>query len=427
MIDFFGKRRIIYAISLAIMIIGAVFIAINGGFVLDIQFQGGAVIEIGVPNADYDVNAVQNVLSDKMSRVVNAQKSTFNFDAREENNNSASGIYNLDIRVETDKILTADEINSIEEYVLKAYGNTEISQKEYSEISAPYVAIFNTKIPHSYVKSEDDFNAEVSKVEAELRTLLSKRVSTGYSYIYDPENYEVEKHILNLKIPTNSQISAEEIDEVKSIVSEKLDIVITDDGSTGFNDSNVSSSVGREMLRNSFYAIILASVLILIYVWFRFRTISGLSAGVSAVIALSHDAIIMIIVYGLLRYPINENFIAAVLTIIGYSINATIVIFDRVRENTAKHKHMKPHAIANLSVTQSLSRAINTTVCVLISLVVLYVIAKINQLSSMELFAFPLIIGMISGFYSSVFISCPLWASWQHKKHNISIDEKETV
>ena len=90
--DFYGKRRIFYVVSLAIMIVGAIIIAINGGFVLDIQFQGGAIIEICVPNDDYDLNSIQNVLTEKTGKVINAQKSFSNYNAEEDNPNAFNEI-----------------------------------------------------------------------------------------------------------------------------------------------------------------------------------------------------------------------------------------------------------------------------------------------------------------------------------------------
>ena len=162
----------------------------------------------------------------------------------------------------------------------------------------------------------------------------------------------------------------------------------------------------------------------MIYVWFRFKRISGLSAGFASLTALAFDALSMVFIYAIVRFPVNESFLAAILTILGYSINDTIVIFDRIRENQAKHKNLKPGEVANISITQSLTRSINTALCTLISLVVLYVFARIYKLTSMEQFSFPLIIGMITGCYSSIFLAAPLWAAWQHKKQDLDDDKK---
>ena len=164
---------------------------------------------------------------------------------------------------------------------------------------------------------------------------------------------------------------------------------------------SVSATMGREMWWSAAKAVILAVVLMLAYIWFRFELYSGLAA----VLALCHDVLVIISVYAIFRFPVNSTFIAAVLTILGYSINATIVVFDRVRENAKLNRKASFDDVVNSSIWQTLGRSINTSVTTLLTLICLYILG----VTSIKQFALPLIIGVVAGTYSSVFISGQFW------------------
>ena len=168
----------------------------------------------------------------------------------------------------------------------------------------------------------------------------------------------------------------------------------------------VGAVASAELVRNAALSVLIAGVLILIYIWIRFELMSG----VAAVIALIHDVLIMISLTVILRIQINSSFIAAVLTIVGYSINNTIVIFDRVRENTkllGKTKNADGDEVINRSVKETLTRSINTSITTLVTIVALYVLG----VDSIREFALPIIVGLLAGTYSSVFLAAPLWGS----------------
>ena len=164
-------------------------------------------------------------------------------------------------------------------------------------------------------------------------------------------------------------------------------------------------------------AIVLASVFLLIYVAIRFRKIGGWSAGVMGLIALLHDVLVAYFVFVIFRIPLDDNFVAVVLSILGYSLNATIVIYDRVREN---RRIMSSDAtigeVVNRSINQSMSRSVNTSLCVFVAIAVVTVLALANNLSSIVSFALPMMLGVLSGFYSSTFIAGPLWVLWKERK-----------
>lgn len=187
------------------------------------------------------------------------------------------------------------------------------------------------------------------------------------------------------------------------------------------SSSNVEPVMGREFFQKCLVAVAFAAVLMVIYVGFRFRRIGGISAGTMAVVALLHDIAMVFATFIIFRMPIDDNFIAVALTILGYSLNDTIVIYDRIRENDRIYGAKKTIGeIVNLSINQSLARTIMTSVTTITALVVVCVVAVVFNVRSILAFAFPMIIGMLSGVYSSLCISGPLWVMWKEysAKHN---------
>ncbi|OQB14745.1 MAG: preprotein translocase subunit SecF [Firmicutes bacterium ADurb.Bin193] len=178
--------------------------------------------------------------------------------------------------------------------------------------------------------------------------------------------------------------------------------------------SVVKPFIGKRFLARSMRAILLASILMILYIWYSFRKISGLSAGVMSFVALLHDVIVVFFVFIIFNIPINESFIAVSLTILGYSLNDTIVIFDRIRENKRFMGAKVPiEEIVTKSINQSLTRSINTGVATFISIVVVYIFAAIYDIESIKTFALPMAFGIISGAYSTICLVGPMWTSWQ--------------
>lgn len=180
------------------------------------------------------------------------------------------------------------------------------------------------------------------------------------------------------------------------------------------NATIVDPFLGGELLRKGILAIALASVLIIAYVSFSFRSISGPSAGVMAIVALFHDVFVAFFVFVVTRAPINESLVAVVLTILGFSINDTIVIYDRIRENKRiLGGKMALADLVDLSINQSLTRSINTSLCTIAAVLVAYIFALIYDINSIKEFALPMIIGLISGSYSTICLAGPLWVMWK--------------
>ena len=174
---------------------------------------------------------------------------------------------------------------------------------------------------------------------------------------------------------------------------------------------SISGAVSNEMKRDAIEAVIIATICMLIYIWFRFKDIRFAT---SAVLALLHDVLVVLTFYAAARWSVGSTFIACMLTIVGYSINATIVIFDRIRENLKVKTNKQSLAeLVNLSITQTFTRSINTSLTTVVMVIVLFIMG----VSSVREFALPLIVGIVCGTYSSVCITGALWyVMTTHKK-----------
>ncbi len=181
--------------------------------------------------------------------------------------------------------------------------------------------------------------------------------------------------------------------------------------------SNVDPAIGRDFFVKSMVAVAAAAVLMILYIAYRFRRMGGWSAGVFSVVALLHDVMYVFAAFVLFRFPIGDSFIAVALTILGYSINATIVVYDRIRENKRLlGSKVTVDEVVNVSSNQSLTRSINTTVSTVIAMGTVCVISVIYHVESILVFSLPMLIGMVAGAYSSVCLAGPLWATWQNYK-----------
>lgn len=189
---------------------------------------------------------------------------------------------------------------------------------------------------------------------------------------------------------------------------------------TQFKDNDVQSlqvnareaSMGRSFFVKCLVAVALAARFLIVYVGLRFRKIGGVSAGVMAVYALLNDLMVAYLAFVIFRIPLNDNFVAVILTILGYSLNDTIVVFDRIRENRAKMGREPIGDVVNLSLNQTLGRAISTSVSTIIAMASVAVVALVMGLDSVLSFAVPMLFGLISGSLTSIFLCTPVWSQW---------------
>ncbi len=202
-------------------------------------------------------------------------------------------------------------------------------------------------------------------------------------------------------------------DEMLAKVTDTLIATYPDNNIENIDTTNVSASSGSRFVVNCVVAVVVAFVLLVIYIALRFKNIGGWSSGVIAIICLLHDVSIAYAVYLFSGMPLDANFMAVVLTLLGYSINNTIIIYDRLRENRARYGSVPDSELVNLSINQTLSRSVITTVTAASSMVVVCIVCWLTGVTSIISFAIPLAIGMAVGFYSSVCLAGPIWIWWK--------------
>lgn len=207
-------------------------------------------------------------------------------------------------------------------------------------------------------------------------------------------------------------LSADKLNELQAALEKEYG-----DSIEFLSNSSVEATIGKEFFLKGLVAVAVASVLILGFIAFRFKKINGLSAGFTSVIALIHDVIIVLGAFMVFGLPLDNNFIAVILTILGYSINDTIVIYDRIRENEKYYGKTLPVAeLVNKSINESLTRTIHTSVCTISTMVVVCIVSLATGVESILSFALPMMIGMIAGTYSSIFLASPIWVIIQEAK-----------
>lgn len=243
--------------------------------------------------------------------------------------------------------------------------------------------------------------------QAAVESILNRSVTVQESTLFNEDQHTFVVTLAGTQTLSTDQQAAL-TDELQQRYPENtLDVI---------SISNVDPVIGKEFLLKSIIAVMIASIFMICYVAFRFRRISGLSAGVMAVIALLHDVFMVFAVFVWLRMPLNDNFIAVVLTILGYSLNDTIVIYDRIRENSSLHKKMPIGELVNKSINQSFRRSLNTSITTITSMVIVTIVAIVFNVTSILSFSFPMIVGMLAGTYSSICIAGPLWVTWREYK-----------
>lgn len=244
----------------------------------------------------------------------------------------------------------------------------------------------------------EKLNYEIAKKWGKLYAVVNEN---GQQYVADEET---ETRIVGEGEPTKlyKDITADQL--TKNVISHDGYMYFSE-GVSKSELTVVSASTAKNLAKSAIIMSLLAALLILVYITIRFE----LTSGVCAVFALAHDIIVLCGVYSILRIKIDTNFIAALLTVLGYSINNTIVIFDRIRENTRKAKKETYAQIANESINQTLRRSINTTVTTLLTIGAVYVLG----VTSIRAFSLPIIIGIVVGTYSSIFVSGSIWSLWR--------------
>ena len=227
------------------------------------------------------------------------------------------------------------------------------------------------------------------------------------------ENVATGDQTLKISMPGTETVTTDQVEALLDSLNETY----PDNNFAQLSLSNVSAAMGTKFLQKSLVAVVFALVLILLYIALRFKNIGGLTGGMMAVLALVNDLMVVFGTFVLLRTALDGNFIAAMLTILGYSINDTVVVYDRIRENrTLMGKKASFEELVNHSVNQSARRTLITTITTVMALGVMCIVAKLYGLDSIFTFAFPLMMGMISGVYTSLCVSTSAWVLWSERK-----------
>ena len=239
------------------------------------------------------------------------------------------------------------------------------------------------------------------------KTAAAALENTGLT-LQTGENVATGDQTLKISMPGTEQVEN---------LLDSLNENYPDNQFTQLSLSNVSAAMGTKFLQKSLVAVLFALVLILLYIALRFKNIGGLTGGMMAVLALVNDLMVVFGIFVLLRTALDGNFIAAMLTILGYSINDTVVVYDRIRENRAlMGKKAGFEELVNQSVNQSARRTLITTITTVMALGVMCIVAKLYGLDSIFTFAFPLMMGMISGVYTSLCVSTSAWVLWSERR-----------
>ena len=330
--------------------------------------------------------------------------------------------------IDTIENLTDDEGNS---YNLKVADTQKQGEGGTASIRVEYRAVASDEI------MEDEINPAIQQALEDriLKIVPTVKNNNGaYTLTYStfplaaPSNYQgivnginelAEKEgvtVSDIALSENKKevtFNASGSSEAMAAFDSSLSAVASIDDSRGgraIKGEIVSARMSTELLTNAMLAISLAIVLMLVYIAFRFEVSSGLSA----IAALVHDVIIMFSFMAICHIPVTSTFIAALITILGYSINNTIIVFDRIRENTKSvfHKNSTATFIANESIKSTLMRSINTSITTLLTITMVAIIG----VQSIRWFALPIIVGLLAGTYSSIFISPTIWAMWKDRK-----------
>ena len=239
--------------------------------------------------------------------------------------------------------------------------------------------------------NEEYQNSDVSKIVEDVSGLVPEIQTSS-----------VGNHSVSI---TTETISEEVSDNIVSALNEKY----TNMGEATVK--NVQASYGRDLLNSAIIAVIVSIILLLVYIAVRFKTL-GYTAAISAILALLFDVLFLFAVYGVFKFPINGTFVAVILTIIGYSINDTIIVYDRIRENNKLiTKSSDKKTVINDSINQTMYRTIMTAFTTIAAIGVVLVFSLIYDQETLKQFSIPLVIGIAEGAFSSIFIASNLWYS----------------
>lgn len=303
---------------------------------------------------------------------------------------------------------------NVEKVIVDEFGIEPVISEstDYSSNATKLVVSFSGDITEQIEKSKLDAIIAEANASVEDKTEEEAKKESG-----EAEKTETEE----------SEKVTESMVAVQTAVSYVLEKNFPDNSIKALENNTVNPTLAGAFLVKSLFAVLLAAVLIVLYIGIRFRQIGGISAGVSAFVALMHDVVISFFICVLFKLEIDTNFFAVVLTLFGYSLNATIVIFDRVRENRRLDPSASVRNQVNRSIRETFTRSIVTSLTTFASIMSIVIIAEFFGVTALRTFAIPMAVGVVAGCVSSVFIAGPLWVKWMELRERKQCDTKKKV
>ncbi len=397
------KRKITFIVPAIIVLLAVILMIIyhftlGSALNLGMDFTGGYTVNVKLSTklTDSTYESYKNDIVKIVENLKDEKGKSYGIkisDIQRQGSGDSASVY-VKYKAVADEATMTDEINPAIKEALETSIFKFVPQVSYS--NGKYVLRYGTVL----------IDSVVNDLKEKINTIATSEGVTISDVAVSANNTDLE-------------ITTAENASLKDIFVSQLSI---DDKYSGqvVQGDTIGATVSKELLINAILAVSVAIVLMLVYIAFRFEVSSGLSA----ICALFHDIIVMFCAMAIFRIEINSTFIAALITILGYSINNTIIVFDRIRENAKSlfNKNSTATFIANTSVRETLIRSINTTITTLITIGAVAIIG----VPDIRIFALPIIIGLLAGAYSSIFISPAIWAMWKdRKKKNNKINKAD--
>ena len=377
------NKKIFFIISAAIIVLGIISMIIRP-FYLDVDFAGGTEITYAITSEGFDAAKESTVINGLAREALTAI-------------GSDSNLINNAIASDGEVIIRSKELNEYEIDAIDA-----VLKEHYGDPVAPLRTIDEIK---AAIEAEAALEAETAPVE---ETAPAEETTPAEETAPVEETAPAEETATEGTNLINGEVT-EGLGETE--VEETPEVPEEDELVRRVGMDSVGASVSKDLRDAAIISAVIAVILMLVYITIRFQ----FSSAIAAVLCLCHDIFIVLAAYSILQIPVSSSIIAVILTILGYSINATIIVFDRVRENVKLHQTNTFGENVNISINQTLARSINTTITTLLTIGLIYILG----VQSIKEFALPLIIGILAGLYSSVFLAGSFWATFKKKGNRV--------
>lgn len=395
--DFAANLKKYAIVVVAVMLVGVILTAVFGiGF--DINFAGGSRFTYSY-TGDVDKETVKQVITDKLGVEPTISEST----------DYSSDATKLVISFSGDITEKIDDAKL--EAILKEANKTTASTTS-SDAS-------NTTSATESSKVESTTSSEVASSDTSSVTSSEVTSSTTESTASSTTSSTASTTTSSTASATTSseeETANESMVGIQTAMTYILQTNFKDNNFKSLDGNTVNPTLAGAFLVKSLFALVLAGALIVLYIGIRFRKIGGISAAVCAFAALFHDVIIAFFACVIFGLEIDTNFFAVALTLFGYSLNATIVIFDRVRENRKFYPSLPVREQVNKSIRETMARSIFTSLTTFAAIISIVIVAEFFGVTALRTFAIPMAVGVIAGCVSSVFLAGPLWVKWSEYK-----------